>query len=303
MTLTGINSAALDNPKAFCVQCNADYAAQLDRAASFINESRLRKIILLAGPSSAGKTTTASLLARRIKESGNMAYIVSLDNFYHGVKEAYPLNENGKPDFECLEALDLECMHDCFETLIKEGSCELPVFDFKTASRSEEKQKIFLNENDVVIVEGIHALNPAVARHLPPENLVKLYVSVSSRVYGEEGNVILAKRELRFIRRMVRDFHHRASSVDKTFELWFDVLKGEDKYIFPFKEFADIKLNSFYACEPCVLAGEALRLLATVDENSQYKKLCGELAAKLEKFVKLDYSMLTPDSLLWEFVG
>lgn len=300
-TYSKINNLALA-PKEFLENCSKAYHAEVAKVAREVFDDASKKIVMLAGPSSSGKTTTAALLSRGIEFMGGKAYTVSLDDFYLPHSVGYPLDENGKPDYECVEALDVELIHLCLSELIRKGSSSLPVFDFTTGERINNAKNIYLEENDVIIVEGLHALNPVITDTLNKSNLYKIYVSVSSRVYENDGSVLLSKRDLRFVRRMVRDYSFRSTSVEKTFEVWESVMRGEDKYLFPFEDLADIKLNSFHPCEPCVLAERAIALLKSALGGKNNKK-ASLMINKLDLFKNIDYSVLPKDSLLREFTG
>lgn len=296
-----INSLAA-SPKDFLEGCSRDYADSVKKTAESIFADKSKKIITLAGPSSSGKTTTADMLSKAIESLGARAYVVSLDDFYYSRSEnKYPLDENGKPDYETVYALDLDLLHRCFGELAEKGESLFPVFDFMKSERRDGERKIVLGENDIIIVEGLHALNPVITENLNKENIFEIYVSVSSRVYDDSGEVLLSKRNLRFIRRMVRDNLFRATSPEETFELWKSVTRGEDKYLFPFEKYADVKLNSFHACEPCVMAPQAVSLLKTV--SGEYAAEASVLAEKLSLFKITEKSLLPADSLLREFTG
>lgn len=301
VTFSQINGYA-NEPAAFLQSCTDEYRGRVCEVAKIISEDKSKKIIMLAGPSSSGKTTTAAMLSQCIESFGGRAYTVSLDDFYFPRAVGYPLDENGKPDYECVEALDLELIHRCFGELQQRGSCSLPVFDFQSGERKENAKNIVLDDNDVIIVEGLHALNPAITDTLDEASLYKIYVSVSSRVYDNSGDVLLSKRNLRFARRVVRDYQFRSTSVERTFEIWESVMRGEDKYLFPFEPLADIKINSFHPCEPCVLAQTAISLLEDV-KNGDYAKKAAEMINKLRCFKTIDKSILPADSLLREFTG
>lgn len=289
-------------PQEFLERCTNDYQSCVRKTAEMIFADKSKKIITLAGPSSSGKTTTASMLSKAIETLGAKAYTVSLDDFYYSKSEnKYPLDENGKPDYETVYALDLERLHRCFGELTEKGESLFPVFDFMKGERIDGARKIALGENDIIIVEGLHALNPVITENLAEENIFEIYVSVSSRIYDCDGNVLLSKRNLRFIRRMVRDNLFRATSPEETFELWKSVMRGEDKYLFPFEKFADVRLNSFHPCEPCVMATQALPLLEKV--SGEYACEASLLAEKLSLFKNTDKSLLPSDSLLREFTG
>lgn len=300
-TYAKINEFAAE-PVKFLHDSSAAYHKKVDAVADAIFSDAGKKIVMLAGPSSSGKTTTASILSEDIKKLGGKAYTVSLDDFYFPHSVGYPLDENGKPDYECVEALDIELLHIKLGELAEKGKSELPVFDFKTGERINNAKTIDLNENDVIIVEGLHALNPVITDTLDKEKLYKVYVSVSSRVYDGSGEVLLSKRNLRFVRRMVRDYSFRSTSVERTFEIWQSVMRGEDKYLFPFEHLADVKIDSFHPCEPCVFAERAIALLSQV-EKSDFSEKSRQLADKLGLFRKTDYSLLPKDSLLREFTG
>ncbi len=300
-TFSKINNLALDAEN-FLRECTEEYHCKISQTAKVIFADKSKKIVMLAGPSSSGKTTTAAILSQKLDLLGSKAYTVSLDDFYHPHSVGYPLDENGKPDYECVEALDVELIHSKLQELIETGSAYLPVFDFSSGERINNAKYIALNENDVIIVEGLHALNPVITDTLSEDNLYKIYVSVSSRVYENDGSVLLSKRDLRFIRRMVRDYSFRSTGVEKTFEIWQSVTRGEDKYLFPYEYLADIKINSFHPCEPCVFAKKAISLLSQV-KSPEYSEKANLLINKLSLFKNTDYSYLPENSLLREFTG
>ena len=300
-TVEIINSLSGD-AESFVLESSERYHESVNKAARAVFENVNVKIVMLAGPSSSGKTTTASLLSKKIEAMGGKADTVSLDDFYRTRSEGYPIDENGEPDFECVEALDIELLHSCLGELIDSGEGLLPVFDFTTGIRHDKAKHIKLKENDVLIVEGLHALNPVITDTLDKKSLYKIYVSVSSRVYDEKGDSFLSKRNLRFLRRMLRDYRFRAMPVEGTFDIWKSVTRGEDKYLFPFEENADIRLNSFHPCEPCVIGAEALPLLKAINDKA-YAEKAAELIGKLEMFNKINCSILPVDCLLREFTG
>lgn len=300
-TYSEINSLAC-NPGLFVSDCTEAYKNRIAEVAQGIFSNHNRKIVMLAGPSSSGKTTTAKLFSEEINKLGGKAYAVSLDDFYLPRSVQYPLDENGKPDFECVEALDLGLLHSSLQSLAVSGKADLPVFDFNTGERINNAKTVELRENDVIIVEGLHALNPAITETLDSSKLYKIYISVSSRVYDANGDVLLSKRDLRLIRRTVRDYLFRSMPVERTLEIWGSVMRGEDKYLFPFENLADIKINSFHPCEPCVFSEKAVGLLRDVGEG-EFKEKADSLIDKLSLFENIDYSVLPADSLLREFTG
>lgn len=277
------------------------YAAEIEHVAGRIEARRGTKIVLLAGPSASGKTTTAFMLAEALATRGHTAYTVSLDDFFRPQNSC--VDEEGERDFESVNALDLPLLRQTFAQLLETGSCEIPHFDFTTGGRAAETRHLRVEEGDVIIVEGIHALNPLITDSFPAGNPLKLYVNVSSRVYDAAGDVVLSKRDLRFVRRMIRDYHYRSSTVDNTFLLWDGVMHGEDAYLFPFRHRADIRINSFHAYEPCVFRDEAVSLLEDVDGDSVYYPKARDLIRNLRRFISLGANRVPEFSLLREFLS
>ena len=292
---------ALNDKENFIEKSEKRYRNIIASVCEKIDADNDKEIVMLAGPSGSGKTTTANKIKERLEAMGHKAYTVSLDDFYRNNGEG-PKNEDGSYDYESVDALDLDLIHKCLQELITESGSELPLFDFMTGRRKEEKNLIKLNKGDVIIVEGLHALNPRITDTLPHENLFKIYISVSSRIYdGKE--IALNKRNLRFIRRMVRDFQFRNSSVEKTFHLWKAVMAGEDKYLFPFKENADVFINSIHSYEPCVFKNAAAELLSTVEKESINYGDAQRLISALDKFPSINKDDVPENSLLREFLG
>lgn len=292
---------ALNDKENFIEKSEKRYRNIISLVCEKINADNDKEIVMLAGPSGSGKTTTANKIKEKLETMGHKAYTVSLDDFYKNIGEG-PKNEDGSYDFESVDSLDLDLIHRCLQELITESRSELPLFDFMTGKRKEEKNLIKLEKGDVIIVEGLHALNPRITDTLPEKNLFKIYISVSSRIY-DEGKIILNKRNLRFIRRMVRDFQFRNSSVEHTFSLWDAVMEGEDKYLFPFKENADMFINSIHVYEPCAFRKVATELLLAVEKTSENYKESQRLISALEKFPSIEKDDVPENSLLREFLG
>ena len=261
-----------------------------------------REIVMLAGPSSAGKTTTARKLKEGLLEKGVKTYVLSLDDFYLN-REDIPYLPDGTQDYETVDALDLEQLEKDLNALIRGETVKTPVFDFTTGKRSEtEYNEITLGEDDVVIIEGLHALNPVITEKVHGK-LLKVYINVSSRIYDENGNVLLNKRNLRFLRRMIRDYKYRVSSVENTCKLWKNVTAGEDKYLFPFRQNADIKADTIHLYEPCVIKHQALPLLSDSEVSEEFKLEIEKLKKALEQFNDINENTVPENSLLREFLG
>ncbi|MCL2508497.1 MAG: hypothetical protein FWF05_04910 [Oscillospiraceae bacterium] len=300
--LDEINRLARTDSEKIIAVSEKNYAAQIENAVGEFTKDERHRFIMLAGPSSSGKTTTSKKIIAKFRGQSIKAYYISLDDFY-GPSELAPLTDDGSPDYESIHALDLPLIHKTLEDILDSGEGAIPMFDFALGRRKEETFLLKLNPGDAVIIEGLHALNPLITGTLPADSLLKLYVSMSTRIYDEDGEVVLGKRDLRFIRRTVRDHKYRDSSVPETFRMWRDVAAGEDKYLFPFEDLAHVKLNSFHPYEPCVMKGEALPLLRGVAPDSEFFQKARSLAANLERFADLPSSAMPPDSLLREFAG
>lgn len=288
-------------PEKLIEQSERHYAEQLDRAAKSIFDDRKKRIVMLAGPSASGKTTTAELIKSRLEHLGARAFTVSLDDFYHDQRDAL-VGEDGKPDYESVKALDVELIDSCLEDIINTGSARMPHFDFVSGKRVGFSEPITLGEDDVLIVEGIHALNPEITDGLPQDSLSKLYVSVSSRIASDDGEILMTKRNLRFVRRLVRDYYHRASSVERTYDLWGGVQRGEDKYIFPYSTLAGIKIDSLHAYEPCVFRTLAEPMLESVSKDSVWYSDARAMLEKLSVFSPIPIDAVPESSLLNEFI-
>ncbi len=299
--LSIINAASKADPKGFIEQCNENYISTVSDAATILLDKG-KKVIMLAGPSSSGKTTTARLLGDFIEKNGCEVYTVSLDDFYLPNREDYPLNKDGSYNFESIDALDIPLIKKCFTELIAGGESNLPVYDFSIQTRSKQVNNIRLGKDGVMIVEGIHGLNPIITDFLPNDAMARVYVSVSTRIFDSDGEIMLRKRNLRLLRRIVRDNRSRDTDAESTLASWKSVMAGEDNYIFPFRNHADIKLDSFHPCEVGLLACEAMELLDRV-KGTPYDKMAENLLEKVKRFRVLDRSYLEGDSLLYEFLG
>lgn len=297
-----INEQALKNPEDFVRKCEERYNNIIEEIANRIVDEKGREIVMLAGPSSAGKTTTARKLCENLNKKGVKTYVLSLDDFYLN-REDIPYLPDGTQDYETVYALDLDLFTECVNKLLMGESVKNPVFDFTTGKRSDKEfNEITLGKEDVVIIEGLHALNPVITEKIEGK-LLKIYINVSSRIYDNKGNIILNKRNMRFVRRMVRDYKFRDSTVNNTYKLWKNVTAGEDKYLFPFRDNADIKVNTIHLYESCVLKSQALPLLYESEISDEFRDDAKKLCKALEKFEDINISSVPEDSLLREFLG
>lgn len=300
LTTESINRRVTIDPEAFVAECEKRYKEKISFVANDVAARQGRELIMLAGPSSSGKTTTAKLLKGMLQNRDRSAKVISLDDFYLDQDVSYTF-EDGTTDFETVKALDVECIDRCLSELMNEGTTMMPRFSFHTRRR-DGYEKIVCEKDEIIIVEGLHALNPVITDPIESVRMKKLYVSVSSRI-SEKGKVFLNKRDLRFIRRLIRDYHFRNTDVEYTFYLWKGVRMGEDRYLFPFSDRADVRIDSIHPYEICLFRNEALKLLGKVKEDSIYYERAAELKEKLKKLAELDKAFIPTDSLMREFIG
>ncbi len=301
-TLEYVREMAETEPAAFAKLCEERYRYIIESVARRIDETPVSEIVMLAGPSSAGKTTTAKRLKAAVEAHGMHCYTVSLDDFYKN-RAMSPRLPDGSPDYETVHALDLPFLSQTLSDLVTKGEAMMPTFDFLTGARKDTLTKMTVHEGDVIVVEGLHALNPLVTEELPQDRLFKIYINVSTRIYDKRDNIILNKRNMRFIRRLIRDYSFRGSSPENTYELWKTVCLGEDMYLFPYRENADVKINTVHLYETCVFKEQALTLLDQIGKDSEYREDAQRLMKSIRLFPAMDTSLVPADSLLREFLG
>ena len=286
---------------ALCIK-NAD-AEYLGAIKNVVTELEMREanIVLLAGPSSSGKTTTANIMRDVLCSRGHKAIVVSLDNFYRNKDDPdYPLDENGEQDYEAIEALHVDKIRDCIADLLLGKNVYLPKYSFELGASFVMPEPIRLEKGDVVIMEGLHALNPIITGGLDKAGIIKMFISVSTNI-NEGERRILSGRKVRFIRRMTRDSIYRGTSAFSTLLRWGSVLAGEDKYLYPYRDEADIKINTFHNYELAIMKPFALRAI-----EAEREKLAGDyieiIISALERFDALDRGYMPEESLICEFV-
>jgi uridine kinase len=294
----GLINTAAQNPTSFACHCEIEYESRVIAAAAESKASECM-VIMLTGPSASGKTTTANKLAAALKRGGTHAEAVSLDDFYKDI-EHYPLLPNGSKDYENVYALDIDEIHRCLLALIQNGEARFPIFDFKTESRLPETRPVALR-GGVVVVEGIHALNPLLTDALPAGSVYKIYAGLREE-YTYGGQRTLPTRDIRLARRLVRDHKFRGHSLEKTLGMWPMVCEGEDVYIKAFKPYADLILDTSFSYEICVLAP----FVAELKEKMQDAALTPAMAAIAARFARctpIKESYIPPQSMLREFIG
>lgn len=302
LQLEDINRRARCDAPTFVEEENQRYIDEVGRLSRFLAvHLSKRRIVMLCGPSSSGKTTTALLLRDALREMGVDAHTVSIDDFYRGRKLA-PVLEDGSYDYEALEALDLEKLQGCMRDLIYRGRTRLPIFDFVTGRPAEETRELVMGGDSVVIFEGIHALNPIFEEHLSTDSLYKIFINTVTPVYDGDDK-LLARRSIRLVRRMLRDERFRGSPVADTLRMWPQVVRGENLYMFPYVDTADTILDTTHAYEPCVLGTQLLPLLEQAGPDCPDQETVRKLQKALSRFVPIEPSLVPEDSMLREFLG
>lgn len=259
------------------------------------------KMILIAGPSSSGKTTFAQKLGVQLTLTGYNPIKISMDNYFKERKDN-PLGPDGKYDFETVDAIDIELFNAQMKDLISGKKVELPEFNFLTGCKEYRGKFLQLTEKDVLIVEGIHALNPILTTFTPDKNKYKIYIAPIATL-NIDSYTKVSSTDTRVLRRMLRDYTTRGHSVERTFDLWPNVKKGEEKYIFPFVNSVDFIYNSSLIYEPCVIRSYAQPLLLQITSDSPYYSESRRLYEYLNNFISIDTSSIPIDSIMREFIG
>ena len=278
-----------------------------DRSIAVIADKIVRRkarVIMVFGPSCSGKTTFANRLAVHLRVLGFRPYMLSLDHFYRNRSEL-PLEADGFPDLEHVDALDIPLFTTCIEELLAKREVEIPVFDFMTSSRCEKGTRVQLHDNDPIIIEGIHGLNDKITACLPEQLMFGVYVSALSCINLDEHNRIRTT-DVRLIRRIVRDVQQRNTPVAETLRMWPNVRSGEERWIFPNQEKADVMFNTSLHYELPVLARIAIDKLAEVNEDDTYYYVAQRLLNLLHYFVQVDdvtLAEIPTTSILREFIG
>lgn len=296
----------------FNTACQLGHTTDLINVAEALQEKRIAgiaddihrrgaRIVLISGPSSSGKTTFSKRLSIQLMTNGLHPVALSLDDYFVN-RELTPLDENGEYDFESLHTVDLPYFNSQLNELLQGKEVELPRFDFITGQRVLTGQRLHIDTNTVLIIEGIHALNPELTSHIPDADKYKIYVSALTSIMLDEHNYI-PTTDNRLLRRILRDYKYRNYSAEETISRWPSVRKGEDKWIFPYQENADAMFNSALLFELAILRNHLIPILERVKENSPEYSEAYRLRKFLQYFEPVPDNDLPPTSLLREFLG
>ena len=283
---------------------NISEALQEKKIAKIAEEIANRKgvkLVLLAGPSSSGKTTSCKRLSIQLAVNGLKPLQISLDDYFVD-REKTPKDASGEYDYESIYALDLDLINEQFNALFRGEEVELPKYDFQSGKSKKSGNRLKMTDNNVLVVEGIHALNPELTAHIPQEQIFRVYASALTTILLDNHNYI-PTTDNRLLRRIIRDNKYRGVSAQETIHRWPSVRAGENKWIFPFQENADAMLNTAMLYELAVIKTQAEPLLQQVPENCEEYAEAYRLLKFLKYFKGIPYNNLPPTSLLREFLG
>ncbi len=300
-TLNAINEAAL-NPEEFVKECEKTYLKQIFDVAKHISDDDDIKIVAIAGPSASGKTTTAHILMRELEKLDEKTAVVSLDDFYKELNDL-PFLSDGSRDYESINSLDLNLIEEKFKEIIESGKTKLPVYEFASHKRINDAKSLDVGKRGIVIVEGLHALNDKISGLVNKKNIYKIYISVNSSIDDEDGIEMLSSRQVRLIRRVLRDDRFRGSDVKDTLSLWNNVVEGEIKHLYPFKQTADCMISTLHPYELCVYHERFCKLRGEVTRNTPWYDYFIKTVNALELFDDIAESTVPKDSLIREFLG
>ncbi len=283
---------------------NVSEALQEKKIAQIAEEIAQRKgikLVLLAGPSSSGKTTSCKRLSIQLAVNGLKPLQISLDDYFVD-RERTPKDEKGEYDYESIYALDLQLINEQFNALFRGEEVELPKYDFQTGKSMKSGKRLKMQPNNVLVVEGIHALNPELTSQIPGEQIFRVYASALTTILLDNHNYI-PTTDNRLLRRIIRDYKYRGVNAQETIHRWPSVRAGENKWIFPYQENADAMLNTAMLYELAVIKAQAEPLLQQVPENCEEYAEAYRLLKFLKYFKGIPYNNLPPTSLLREFLG
>ena len=275
--------------------------AKISQIARTIAENKDKKFVMIAGPSSSGKTTFSHRLSIQLSAHGLRPHPIAVDNYFVNRQDT-PLDENGNYNFECLEAIDVKQFNEDMVRLLKGEEVELPYFNFKTGQREYRGDYLKLGKEDVLVIEGIHCLNDKLSNSLPTESKFKIYISALTQLNIDEHNRI-PTTDGRLIRRIVRDARTRGASAKQTIAMWNSVRRGEEENIFPYQESADVMFNSALIYELAVLKLYAEPLLFSIEPGEPEYNEAKRLLKFLDYFLGIPGESIPSNSILREFIG
>lgn len=279
----------------------AMHEKKIAQIADMISSDENKKIVLIAGPSSSGKTTFAQRLGIQLRVNGYKTITLSMDNYFVN-REQNPKDENGNYDFECIEAIDINLFNEQLRALLNGEEVQLPTFDFSTGHRKYLGNTAKLDKNEIIVIEGIHGLNEELTKAIPRENKFKIYISALTALNVDDCNRV-STSDSRLLRRILRDSKYRNHNAIATIKMWPSVRNGEEKYIFPYQEDADVMFNSSLVYETAVLKAYVEPLLAAVNNTNPEYSEAKRLYEFLGYFLPMSTEEIPINSIIREFIG
>lgn len=283
----------------YILQCEKHYTNQIECAVQTLLAVPHLQIVTVTGPTCSGKTTTAHLLTAAFEAAGHKVFSVSFDDFFKNRKDL-PKTPTGRTDYDTVAALDMETLAVCLDRLIREEETDLPLFDFQTGCRGGVCRYV-PREDDIILLEGIQAMYPEVRAHLPHEVTRSVAILPDHAVETPDG--IITAREIRLLRRLVRDARTRNSDAQKTLSMWEDVCANEDKSIYPYLDETDIRIDSYMPYELGVIRPMAEAVLAGLPAYSPFLEYADSLLARLRHVQVTSPDEIPVDSVFREFIG
>lgn len=301
-TISDLNRVVSDGKCAELINLSEIWHEQnISEIAEKIHDNAKKKLILISGPSSSGKTSFAAKLKLHLRVLGIEAVTISLDDYFIKTEDM-PLNDEGKADFEAFESIDYKLFNEHIKELIAGREVSMPHFDFEASASVTGARKMQLKKHEIIIVEGIHALNEKLGASIPDENKYRIYcTALTSLSYDDLSRISSSKTRL--IRRTVRDFYFRNTSPSFTFELWPNVEKGAQKNIYPYTDGADIVFNSSLLYEFGVYNSYLEEVFKSASLSEEHEKLRGSMFELTEKFLPISEGSIPPTSIIREFIG
>ncbi len=300
--VSDLNKLVSENKiKGFIESCELQFTDQIKRACDEILKDSNKRFIMIAGPSSSGKTTTTRVLGAYLRSKGYDPVCISTDDYFVE-REDNPKDENSNYDFECLQAIDIALLNNQLTALLKGEEIDVPTFNFVTGKKEYHNNRIKLNENGIILIEGLHCLNDDLTAFIPSEYKYKIYLSPFIPLNIDRHNYI-STLDLRLIRRIVRDNRTRGHSVTNTINNWQSVRKGEEKYIFPYTHQADYIINTSLPYELGVLKVYIEPLLLSINNESTAYEEARRILKFLRGFYSISSEYVNSDSILREFIG
>ena len=292
ITTEEINKNISTNLKDYVLKAEQNYKDQIQKVVDYVTKNKNIKFIFLAGPSGSGKTTTSHIFSQKLSQVGLKTLPISLDDFFVNRDET-PFWDDGEPNYETADAIDWALFEKCMKELISGKPIKLPTYNFTTGIKEFNKETT-LDKNTIFIVEGLHALNPIIAKYLPQNVFFNVFISTNTDIYNGK-KMIIEHHKVRLFRRLIRDLYTRSTALSENIAMWQKVRLGEKLYISPFKDNAMFNINSFHPYEMCIYK----KIFCSLKQDDQTLQ---DLCANLNDFEKLDSSVVPVDSVLQEFM-